>query len=436
MTLYYELSEVERGMFGIFATLLIIAALVTLVSVCALHMGRRYLFFAMVLTAETMFLLQGIVDVNYQLNNMRSLSYCAGVIGNLPYGVVIFCMSFIAVAEVVFFYALWHRKKTMLTSGAIKESLDALPDGVCFFDTDGQPLLVNIQMNRLCGEFFHTEILNVWSFLMQLKDRRIKVSGKIMHHYPTMVVSSDDGKVWEFRRNTLIIGSSLIYELVAYDITRQYQLSRELEKRNQKLGEINERLRIYSQEVERITAEQEILTAKMQVHDNVGRSLLAFRAYLSQTEKERNKESLLFLWKSTIALLRNEAVPAVHSSDWELLLKAAKAVDVTIVRNGELPPNGKEREILIGAIHECLTNTVKHANGNQLFLSIRSSDTMIVSELTNNGIPPIDEIQETGGLRNLRCTVEAAGGRMTVESSPGFVLRLELLRGEERKWQK
>lgn len=436
MTLYYELSAMERGMFGIFATVLIIAALVILVSVCALHMGRRLLFFATVLTAENMFLLQGLEDVNYQLQKRHSLSYFAGAIGNLPYGVVILCMCLIAIAEVVFFCALWHKKKNMLTPGAIKESLDALPDGVCFFDADGQPLLVNIQMNRLSGEFFHKEILNVWSFLMQLKGRMIKDSGEIIHTYPTLLACTDDGKIWEFCRNTLIIGRSPIYELVAYDITRQYQLSQELEKRNQKLGEINERLRLYSQEVERITAEQEILNAKMQIHDNVGRSLLAFRAYLSQTEKERNKESLLFLWKSTIALLRNEAVPAVHSSDWDLLLKAAKAVDVAIVRNGELPTDGKVRQLLIGAVHECLTNTVKHANGNQLFLSIRSSDTMIVSELTNNGIPPSDEIQENGGLRNLRCTVEAAGGRMTVESSPRFVLRLELLKGEERKWQR
>ena len=36
----------------------------------------------------------------------------------------------------------------MLTPGSLKESLDTLPDGVCFFEKNGQPLLVDIEKSR------------------------------------------------------------------------------------------------------------------------------------------------------------------------------------------------------------------------------------------------------------------------------------------------
>ncbi|MGN0154115.1 MAG: hypothetical protein ACI4A3_06665, partial [Lachnospiraceae bacterium] len=111
-------------------------------------------------------------------------------------------------------------------------------------------------------------------------------------------------------------------------------------------------------------------------------------------------------------------------------LKAAQAVDVEIVQTGEMPAEGKVRDILIAALRECLTNTVKHAKGNKLYVAVCSDITQIMAEITNNGEPPKGTVLEAGGLKNLRHTVERAGGRMTVESTPRFLLRIELGIGE------
>ena len=82
--------------------------------------------------------------------------------------------------------------------------------------------------------------------------------------------------------------------------------------------------------------------------------------------------------------------------------------------------------IIIMAIHECLTNTVKHAEGNELYVNIFNSHTAIMAEIMNNGKPPTHTVIESGGLLNLRHTVERAGGMMEIKSSPRFVLQVTL----------
>ena len=91
---------------------------------------------------------------------------------------------------------------------------------------------------------------------------------------------------------------------------------------------------------------------------------------------------------------------------------------------------------MISAVHECLTNTVKHAGGDRLWLTLRSDGSILTAELTNNGAPPQGSIRETGGLLNLRRTVENAGGNMTTETAPRFLLRVELPQGGTDQWGK
>lgn len=426
MKLYYELSLMVRTFYGIGAIFLAIAVLGIWVMVCRFRMKKRYLLCACILGVETLFVFRGITDVNSCLKSDRSFSFFANVFGRMPYQEVLFIMILNVIGQITFMVVLWRKKETVLIHGAIKESLDNLQDGICFFDGVGQPLLVNKQMNRICGEVFDMEILNGELFWKQLEKRAEKEFQRGSHKGSVVTVCTKDGRIWEFCRTVLNIRKKEICELVAHDVTEQYELSKELEERNKKLVRMNERLCKYSLEVEHIATENAILQAKMQVHDNVGHSLLAFRSYLSQPENERDKQSVLLLWRDTIAILRKEADTVEESSDWNLLMKAAQAVDVTIMRKGELPQDKKKRKIVISALHECLTNTIKHAGGNELYCSICANDIGVKVELMNNGTLPENNIQETGGLKNLRHMVESEGGNMTIESRPRFILRVEL----------
>ncbi|MGN0154114.1 MAG: hypothetical protein ACI4A3_06660, partial [Lachnospiraceae bacterium] len=334
---YYELTITERGMFGGCAIILMIAAIAILVIVCTSHMGQKYIVSASLLVIAEWFVLQGMMDVNNLLQNERPFTFFADVIGNLPWGVVLLFLIMSAAAEILFATVIRQGRRNRMTPGAIKQGLDELPDGVCFFAADGQPLLVNIRMNQICGELFDTEILNAEHFWNRLKNREVQDADAVIRTEPTILCRTKSGNVWDIHRNFLTIEDTEIHELIAYDVTRQYGLNEELDRKNRQLSEVNERLRLYSQEVEQVTTENEILTAKIQVHDNVGRSLLAFRSYLEQPLKERNRESLLLLWRYTIGILKREAEPVKQQDGMDLLLKAAQAVDVEIVQTGEMP---------------------------------------------------------------------------------------------------
>ena len=56
--------------------------------------------------------------------------------------------------------------------------------------------------------------------------------------------------------------------------------------------------------MEQVTREQEILNAKISVHDDIGRSSLTVRVYLEQPEEKRNRKELLALWNYVISVMK------------------------------------------------------------------------------------------------------------------------------------
>lgn len=427
---YQELISAVRLLSGTAVVITVAGACLIFVRVLSLRPGRRYLVYSACLMAAAMFAFYSVSEADF-LHPEASPSVCAGLLTG-PSGWTRFAAFWLllAAAEGAVIVRLARIKSTMLTSNAVKESLDALPDGVCYFTGDGQPLLVNDRMNQLCGMLFDTEVLNAEQFWHGLTEKKWDDGTEVLCTSPTVTLRTRDKRVWDFRRNIPEKGSPGICEITAVDVTEQYLLNSELKKRNEMLDRINRRLRRYNSEIEHVIAEKELLAAKVQVHDDVGRALLAFRStYLSQPPGERDRAGLLRLWRANVAVLKNEASFKREKNDRELLWQAAQAVDVDIVLDGELPENGNERKILLSAVHECLTNTVKHAGGHKLYVHIETFGPVIRAELSNDGNPPEKEIQETGGLLDLRRTVEASGGVMRIESAPRFLLHITLVKG-------
>lgn len=87
-------------------------------------------------------------------------------------------------------------------------------------------------------------------------------------------------------------------------------------------------------------------------------------------------------------------------------------------------------KILIAAMHECLTNTVSHANGKTMTVTVSEKNGKYTIEITNDGEKPKGEIIEGGGLSGLRLLVERENGTMIIHSAPQFELIIELPQGE------
>ena len=170
--------------------------------------------------------------------------------------------------------------------------------------------------------------------------------------------------------------------------------------------------------------EEEILAAKIRIHDEVGRSLLAFRAYLSG---HGSREALTQMWRRTTALLKREAESGDEGNPFTALTEAAESVGVRLDIIGRMPEDKTAESIIATAVHECLTNTVRHGGGDTLTVRMTSDGDIITVELANNGRLPEKPIAETGGLKALRDTVEMHGGTMAVSCDGGvFALTVKL----------
>ena len=314
-----------------------------------------------------------------------------------------------------------------LTPVSLQEGLDFMPDGISFSTQDGIPLLVNRKMQNISYAAFGTGVLDMRRLLQLLEAGETAVGCHVEYKENAVFLHLQDGSIWDIQYREIPIRSSQVQECIAYDITEQYQKNQEMEKRNAHLAAVNKKMREYNQNLDSITREREILAAKVRIHDDVGRSLLALRAYLSH--KNGDRKGLVDLWRFTVSALKGEAVSHDTADRMEVLAQAAEAVDVKLVFDGEIPKEQQLEEVVAAAIHECLTNTVKHADGSELAVHTMVENNMVTFELKNNGKPPEGTVEEKGGLRTLRTIVEQHGGRMEILSRPEFLLRIQLRTG-------
>ena len=107
-------------------------------------------------------------------------------------------------------------------------------------------------------------------------------------------------------------------------------------------------------------------------------------------------------------------------------IRFARRIGVNVEIAETLPEQPRFRDLVAQAIEQCAANTVRHAGGDCLRVTLRETDTHCTAQFRNNGDPPVQPVTETGGLLYLRQAAEAIGGTMTVRSEPAFLLTVSV----------
>lgn len=388
---------------GLICTLLLIGTMAGMFGCMSAARCRRYFAFALCL---------GLTALDAALL-VAPLSSSPGVLSPAPWT---------ASALLLVALGIWISRKLFLASRrqispvSIKESSDHLPCALCFAWENGQPCLKNYIMDELSHLLTGEALLNANAFW------------ETIAHEP--IVTLSNGQTWSFERTRMALSGQSVYQITGTNITEEARLQRELEKDNLRLKTMNLRLRQYGQEVQELTREKEILRAKTRVHDEIGHVLLQTRQFLSGARGDA--ESICAEWRQNTHLLLGKYADEKPVDTFEQLSRAARAIGVTIERNGVFPEDGTENAHLIeSAAHECLTNLVRHANGTRLEIFGEATANGWEIRYLNDGDAPSQPIVEGSGLSTLRAQVEAAGGAMAVEHAPRF--RLTLILPQERR---
>ena len=146
-------------------------------------------------------------------------------------------------------------------------------------------------------------------------------------------------------------------------------------------------------------------------------------------QEECDKDALIREWNGVVSLVSS---PETEEDRAEEIKKTAESVGVKILYTGVRPPKGSVAEkILANAVFECITNTARHADGDELYITVSDDGAFFTARIGNNGRPPKAEIVEGGGLSSLRRITEMAGGSMKTESFPRFLLSVSIPKGEK-----
>lgn len=327
-------------------------------------------------------------------------------------------------ASIVLLIRLRRLLREELSTLSVCEGLDLLPDGICVSLPDGLPRLVNSSMQQIANAAFGAGVQDARWFDEKLEHRDLTPGCSVETDDGNSFLLLADGTVRQLQRKTISVDGKPMTELIAYDVTERYRALQELRARNARLKKTNRHLRTYLESIDRAVREKEILTAKIRLHNRLGQCLLAIHSFLGGTDGSR--AAITEQLRQTVALLQSDAPSAPAQDRLHAVRKAAGAIGVEIRITGEIPP---EYKLLFEvALHECLTNTFKHAHGHLLEAEITQTAETVTIKLTNDGDPPAGPVEETGGLRNLRTAVEHLGGIMEIESTPAFVLTLRFCR--------
>lgn len=357
------------------------------------------------------------------LDICREMNYPAGepsrpailaAFGSLPLAVMILLEVLLALSLIVSFRDFMRYRKTHPSFESVKETMDLLPAGIAFAKPDGTVVFSNLAVNRLSRALTGRAFTDPEAFR----------TGTAAENEAQLTLP--DTAVWQLVCDTLAVDGQEYVQLTATDISEQAAITRQLEEKNAKLRDIHMRLDIYNRQADRIIIAQELLTARMAVHNEVGNVLLESRHYL-QDPASFDEEKLLQALKNTNTYLLREYEEDDTARD--LLadaLETAEAIGVDVAITGIIPAEDPFRGILAAAVSECASNTVKHAKGDQLSVKIQSTDTAISYTLRSNGEAPALPIRETGGLKSLRMLVEKEKGTMQTAASPAVTVTIRL----------
>ena len=340
---------------------------------------------------------------------------------------MIYSSPWIAVAAVelvltlILLFSLWsllRYRRSHLSRGVIKETLDMLPVGIFFSKEDGTVVLSNLQMDRLCTALTGSSPVDAQTFTDKLE-----ATGEAQNN--ARIVRLSDGSVIMFLREEIVSNGSPYTQMIAFDVTEQYRITEQLKANNKKLIDLQMRMKAYSAMASQLAMTEEILRARVTVHDEMGYLLLSGKYYLDHADTA-DAENLLELMRYTHNLLMREGEEpddAKHDG-YTQALEVARAIGVEVSVSGEVPGEGAMREILGSAIRECAANTVKHASGDRLSVTLIRNEDRLCAQIIGSRNAPASPVTESGGLLNLRRSVESIGGEMSIICDPAVKVTL------------
>lgn len=345
------------------------------------------------------------------------------ILFKIPYVIliVIGICGFLYVGMKIF--GIYKYRKSCLRENAVQESLDNLPSGIVFFDGNGMPKLMNRKMYQICQELAGRDIQNITE-LKEALEHPLKEN--VFYDVDLKVYCFADGSVWKFSEKEIATtAGDRFFQVLASEVSELYRNKVLLKEENQKLQEMSVAMKELSKNVITLTREEEMLSMKMRVHDNLGYSVLAAQRMLLR-ESEADRDVFLSQWKQTLDLLNKDNESVEGEQLHRQVQERAETLGVKIIYTGEKIWESHISELMDIILLEALSNCVRHAGASELYVKSGSEEQEWIIVITDNGQKTEKNVKEGGGLSGIRKRVEQCGGTLRICAESKFSMTVKI----------
>ncbi len=317
--------------------------------------------------------------------------------------------------------SFYRKSKKTLSRHAVMETVNSIHAGVCISREDGTVLMTNAKMNELSLRITGDTLFHTGALLSKLEEKGSRQEGKDSALYPLK-----EDEVWQFQRQKIRANDRSLWQLTASDMTKEQMQARRMEEQNRHLSRVQEMLKTVRAAERDMVALREVDRAKTTVHNQMGNVLLVGKYYLDHPENVDEEELLSLLSFNNKNLTRWEEREKEMSDPVREAVRMAERIGLKVYENGETITDPICRNVIGEAIRQCATNAVRHGEANELYIKTGLKEDGRVIEISNNGAVPEDPVRPGGGLGALEKKILAAGGSMTIEREPAFLIRILL----------
>ena len=320
-------------------------------------------------------------------------------------------------------FGIYKYRKNCLRENAVQESLDNFPSGIVFFDGNGMPKLMNRKMYQICQNLAGRDIQNITE-LKEALGHPLKEN--VFYDVDLKVYCLADGSVWKFSEKEIITtAGDQFFQVLASEVSELYRNKVLLKEENQKLQEMSVAMKELSKNVITLTREEEMLSMKMRVHDNLGYSVLAAQRMLLH-ESEADRDVFLSQWKQTLDLLNKDNESVEGEQLHRQVQERAEILGVKIIYTGEKVWESHISELMDIILLEALSNCVRHAGASELYVKSGSEEQEWIIVITDNGQKTEKNVKEGGGLSGIRKRVEQCGGTLRICAESKFSITVKI----------
>ena len=225
------------------------------------------------------------------------------------------------------------------------------------------------------------------------------------------------------------IGFQLFAYIIAAIAGREAEGRRQLARVNAELRATQELLAMSSKATERLRIARELhdlvghnLTA-LHLHLETAKHLTQGRAAEAVTKAQSVSKKLLGDVREAVTALRDDQAIDVCAA-LRALCEGIEAPQVHLTLPDTLPMADPQRaQTLLRCAQELLTNAIKHARAQHLWLEVRAEGDEVWIEARDDG-RGVEQVREGCGLLGMRERLAAVGGQLSIDSRRGAGFRV------------